>query len=441
MIVGVLSRAVDGSGNPEQKTVSIPLMKNGNGVWITPARVRNATGGEAGRMVRERTLFCRTARDIKAGAASQQAPDCSCSGTEGDAVRSCSLRPRPVEMQSAGNAIIALSSPVPLTPARWEAIRMARQFVAPIGFGATVTAVTALLPFCNWQHLDIATFSARLQRLHGSLTRDARVCVRVRAHVRTCAREAVTSVTAYTNLCKSMGYQLPSGYSAVTAVTALAGPRKSAVSGDRSNILACGYGRGVLEVGCSGVTLARPGENFGVFALGASSTRALAGLARHRDRNGGFLRVCRGAGGTVGRVMLEGMAETRGNAWFLRASPKPVGLVQLPAAGAVQAEGGRGRTRPIGPEAPPLPPSPAALPPSMSAHDRARIWIRVPVGHAHWGTGDRPKGERQTLRPSYGPGLGERLGQNRNGKAGRGSGERGALRRSGDGSAGVSHVN
>lgn len=373
-----------------------------------------------------------------------QAPTCGRSGAAGDAVRGRSLSPWPVAQQIVWRALRAQCRHLTLTPARWDAIRLACQLVDTAGSGAAVTVVTAMKPICNRQLSDNASFFAPVTRLQACASRHVRVgaCAHTRAYTRAHVHEITcNSVTVSIYVYNTVGCRLQSGYVEVTLVTR---GRCRRIGADRAQ--PSGYSgrrkpQGLLDRAANGVLLARAAETFGVSVARRASRMALIGVAAPLDqgealigKNGGFLRFPTLASGYVGRAMLEGSTEGRGNAGFSWTVRKPVRLVAA-------AAGRPGAALAIGPEAPPLPPSRARAAPSTVGREAARISNGFPVGTLDSRDGTNRAGAAQSLARRNGSGFGKDRRRIRNAAAGLGLGMTGIPRRWADASEGAARVN
>lgn len=310
------------------------------------------------------------------------------SGAAGDAVRDrafdCSCRrsePWPVGAGAGLTRRARLCASSRLTPARWQAKRLASQSRGPNGAGSAVPDGTAVEPRWNHQPIDNAAFSARFQRFRALASRVMRACMRVDARVYARGSFAGT-LELYDNLIR---YQVVSGskcgskrfHSGTVALARLTRRRKARkiykLAGGYSPLAGCA----IVLVACSTVQLGRAGETFGPGARwavdgrrdwgGAGREAGARGGSARCGGNGGFLRVSGGRSGHVGTAMLEGVAEGRGNACFSGAGHQPVRLARR-----ASGEGHRGSRSAGGT---PLAPIATDALPSTLARDRGRILI------------------------------------------------------------------
>lgn len=352
----------------------------------------------------------------------RQAPTCDRSGGEAGAVRDRpAFAPWPVADLVVGCAAAPIA-PVPLTPARWGAIKLAASFPPWCGSGGSVPQGTGTEPRGNRQSLEIAGFSDRFPRFRPSYAREARAracaATRAYAHVRsggTTEPHQLTYIYQYV----SSSLAVPSWF-----------PAEPAADLDRQrHFLAGGYARrgsaglgGVGQVVAKGVEQGRAAQNFGVFGLGL-----VGGLDVEQLRgNGGILPISACLGGRVGRTMLEGSAQRRGLLRFLHPRRKP---------SRVRGEGPGGSDRA---GHPPVPPAPTRTLPSSLARHAGGILDRLSTAkHFRAGVGTAPR-----FSFGIGSGLGRDLCQRDKRAVGRGvDGAGWGLRRSQDASAGVAHVN
>lgn len=419
-------------------------------MWFTPARDRSFDVRQHVEAVRDRLHFQRLTQGERLGQAMRFAPTCGRSGGTGEAgagaVRGrSSSTPRPALQSMAGASSRALGFAFRLTPARWDANKLVATFGGPDGSGVAVAGATHLQPWCNSQSIDFAALSVAVARLQAGASRHVRTYVRVGARVSegfekpaTLQPSQLIHVDHKVSGCRSVAARL-------RLQPASTGAENGALGVVQRNILAAGYPWRGLDVACSGVKRGRVGETFGDFRPGADragwrSASIWAGSVRisARCENGGFLRVCAGRSGLVGRAMLEGCAQSLGFAWFSDWQRKPSGLLVTASASAwASRSAGGGIDRPA---APPSPPSRARPSPCTLAHERAGFWTGYPA-LIHTGAVRSLAGTRQSggLRIGSGCGLGVR---HPDGQApGRGVGLAGIPRRYCDGSAGVSRVN
>jgi hypothetical protein len=419
-------------------------------VWFTPARDRSFDVRQHVEAVRDRLHFQRLTQGARLGQAMRFAPTCGRSGGAGEAgagaVRGrASSTPRPDAKAMAGASIRTLGLAFRLTPARCDASKLVATFGGPDGSGVAVAGATHLQPWCNSQSIDFAALSVAVARLQAGASRHVRAYVRVGARV---SGGFGKPATLQPSELIHMDHKV-SGCRAVAARLRLqpasdrAADRACAVV--QANILAAGYRRGSLDGRSSGVKRGRVGETFGDFRPGADragwrSASSSAGSVRisARCENGGFLRVCAGRSGLVGKPMLEGCTQSLGFAWFSDQQRKPSGLLVGPSSSpwSTRSAGG-GIDRPA---APPSPPSCARPSPCTLAHAVCQIWTGYPA-LIHSGALRGLAGARQSGRLRIGSGCGLGVRQPAKRVLGRGAGLAGMPRRFCDGSAGVIRVN
>lgn len=348
-----------------------------------------------------------------------EAPICDRSAGAAGAVRDRSfVLPRPAANRLAVQPCrLDLSSS--LTPARWEAKIMARQFGASNGCGVAVSSVTRLKPRRNHQAIEIAALSVRLR---GFSAGGLASCVRVRvcAYAYMCARENPVTLKPFN---KIISIHAVSGFSAVTRRFQFETMRQGLPSGGGfapiRNILGGGYAAlaagssphdlgSAVQVRSSTLMRGRGGENFGDFGAAASALGIDRDQAHRSERNGGIQPFSGCASGRVGRVMLEGWPVGRGNASFQGIERKPVrlGRSDQRAARAPWATCPASKAAPADRAVPP-PHAPISAPPSPStlAQYRVRIWIGFPADliRGNEATGEK---RRQTGVAMIGSGLG-----------------------------------
>ena len=243
------------------------------------------------------------------------------SGRVADAVREHSFCSSPTRSGSAALERVAPLFFVHLTPARWQAMNLAANFLASHGCGVAVLTEPFQNQRQNRQVTEIVIKSSPVLWFRSFASRDVRACVHVGPCAYMCARNARTSEP----LIFIHIYQLDSGSSAVLErfwpEPALIDGRQAHGFAPISNILCGRYGAAALDPARRGLMRSRLGERFGVFGLGATAAPSSA----RRERNGGKASVFAGASGVVGTPMLERMAQTRGNPCLFDADRLPSG--------------------------------------------------------------------------------------------------------------------
>lgn len=378
-----------------------------------------------------------------------------CSGRAADAVRSHSSLTVPATEKSCAAAVPGIASPPRsridhLTPARLVARSWFSQSRHRNGFGVAVLAGTALEPLQNRQSLEITGNSSRFSRFSVLASRDARayVCVRLRAcrepsKHRTTEPQVIIviyhvvsgSVVVLKRFCPEPAVPNRAGNGRVLRFRHILAGGNAAISVD-----------GWPDRACSTPLAGRGAKSFGVFRAGSvtwsdpasmspAPSWSIAARVVLRVSNGGILRFPTVLIGHVGRVMLEGWPQRRGNAWFLDGQPLPVRQRRSTAAGAearawCATRGGIAAARGT-----PVPPFAARVSPSTLTHERGQIWIDYSGSSSGRGR------NRQSWGLRSGSGWGFRSPLHRTGRAGQGRGAGGSSRRSGQARAGAVHVN
>lgn len=216
-----------------------------------------------------------------------------------------------------------------LTPARWDAIRLASHWPTHCGSGGAVADATVLQPLCNRYPSEIIGNIGVVARLHLVASRYARGGGRVHAPTRMCVRIAATMqplsfahIYQWVGGCKAVAKRLQLQPAAVA-------PRSAAFGATQMNILAAGYSARGPGRAIRGNSEGQRPKSFRVFAWAvcrSSSTRCAGQLVRGAKRNGGFLRVSRAVPGPVGMIMLEGCAYPTESRRFSASERKPVRL-------------------------------------------------------------------------------------------------------------------
>jgi hypothetical protein len=261
------------------------------------------------------------------------------SGREADAVRGHSFSSAPT--RSEQSALERLTPPffAPLTPARWEAMRLAASFAARYGLGGAVPAGTIPEPRQNGQATEIIGLLCLVLGFQRFASRHARVRICVSTCAYMCARKARTSEP----LTFIQSYHMDRGSRVVLEWFWPEPAPKRAGCGDAfppiSNKIGGGNAPGPSDRPSRGLMRGRGGESFGLFGLGGRADRARCSSSVRAARNGGKARLFAGGPCVVGTPMLERMAEGVGNPRFFEAAHLPSGK----AAGRVL--GGR-RTPP-----------------------------------------------------------------------------------------------
>ena len=370
--------------------------------------------------------------------------------------------PRPGRQAESWRGCAAPGAASRLTPARWDANRVARQLLGSDGLGEAVPSGTGWNRAQNHQTFVFVAICSRFQRFRARPSRDVRTGV----GRRTCVYARGVLSGTLEPLPYIYTIQLVNGSKCgSSAVPTGTGPRDHLGSAGKRDILGGGYWQGGLAAARSArlvplmhVERGSEGAKFGDFGLGRSAGAAIElDQARDRglellelgadlagERNGGFLPFLRGRSGHVGRAMLEGWAQRRSNAWFLARWPLPVrlerGEVALPIGEhLVGATGGS-----IALDRPPVPPAPRRAVSIPVAPESAGIWIDLrpdsPAGQCAAPVRGGQHGKR-----SIGSGKRENRAQARMRQRGRGDcasliGWMGS-RRAADASGGLAHVN
>lgn len=376
--------------------------------------------------------------------ARRQVPTCDCSGSAADAVRNRSIQPRSGREGAPGEEAARAPLALTLTPARWGAMRLACRLSGPIGSGGAVLVRTTLEPLQNHQIIDVARFSVRFSQFSGGASRDAHAGER--APARACEGGDFTRTLEPLNFLYTG--QRVSGSRAVLQrfylePVSLPAAKNGGIA-RFSNKVGVRYCRGATDRLAKPVARGRGGETFAPGARRGARGSVQAAGAQLVDLeldlvggNGGKLRIAVRGSGCVGRVMLEGMAERRGNACFPARCRQPVRLMR--SAPWADPRG------PIGPGHPPVPPAPAALSPSRVTRQSGENSNGSAPARLRRGCAAGARG-RQTSNLLIGSGSGV-IRPTGAGQPGRGKGEawemlaRAMPRRSGDDSRGVAGVN
>jgi hypothetical protein len=250
-----------------------------------------------------------------------------------------------------------------LTPARWDAMNLARQFPARDGVGWAVPAGTIQNHRQNHQHIEIQRFCASVLGFSGIASRDVRVGACVGVHTYMHAREARTSEP-------SILIVLIQWFSGSRAVLTWFSPEPHPVAClERRRIASFPIkivGRYCLEhaqIGPQGFVAVERARKFWRFSTRLQPDRGRTWWACSND---GFLRVSAGGSGHVGTVLFERLAETLSIASFQR-------LAHLPIRMADSSPWARQGT-------PPMPPLAGAIPSCSLALERGRISIGYRAG-------------------------------------------------------------
>ena len=334
-------------------------------------------------------------------------------------------QPRPVGIAWRGCAapVAAFALPRPVL----RASKLASQLPGATWVGGSVEGATAPQPRHNHQTHGIARFSDRLCRLSRQPSRVMRM--RTRASARTCRGSEKTTTTTTTSQIKV--FQGVGGCEAV--VVRLCVTTTAAALGDNggflrvSNILAAGYWASdpirCADLAGSTGSGSRAGETFGVSAdgwraIGVACVVQLLdlvpnglelGTIRATGGNGGFLRVSARVRIVVGRAMLEGCPQRRGNTGVAALGRKPVRLAQgleLLALVAIGADQAAPADRA---EAPPYAPIRARRSPAHAGARACRNLDRLRPSIIP-GARRRVAGRRQTRSGSIGSGSGNAPG-------------------------------
>lgn len=308
------------------------------------------------------------------------------SGRVADAVRERSLNATPARSISSRSH---LSFFVTLTPARWGAYRLARQFSASIGSGGAVLDRTSQNHGQNQQHIENIAQTVAVLWFCDCASRHARRRAYVRTCAYMCARKARTSEPVQYIVIFHIDIGSVVGSARFWPEPAMrAGIESHAFPPVSIKIV----GRYVPISASKGLLRGDPGETFGDFGpIGID--RAAAGLDVDQVMLiDGFLRVSAGRLGLVGMVMLERCQQRRRNACYSGNRPLPIGK----ASACAQASAGT----------PPMPPLPATISPCSLPPETNRIWIRFPRLN-HSGTmRDRQGGARRNGWRQIGSGKG-----------------------------------
>jgi hypothetical protein len=250
-----------------------------------------------------------------------------------------------------------------LTPARFDAMNLVRQFSAPDGVGWTVPAGTIQNRRQNHQPIEILRFCASVLRFSGIASRHVCVGVCVGVHAYMHAREARTSEP-------SILIVLIQGFSGSSAVLTWFSLEPHPVAGLESGGIASFpikiVGRYCLEhasIGRKGFVAVEGGRKVWRFSTWLQRDRGRTWWACLND---GFLRVSAGRSGYVGTVRFERLAEARSNASFLALAHLPIRMAER----SPRARQGH----------PPMPPLAGAIPSGSLALERARISIGYRAG-------------------------------------------------------------
>lgn len=358
--------------------------------------------------------------------------------------------PRPAEAGALRCERGAAALACYLTPARSSASNLASQFRVPSGSGGAVLTGTVRELRQNLHDIENAAFFARFSRFPDRASRDAHAptCVCTRAHIREekpRTREPIFIIHIIHNVVGSRAVLV--WFSSEPAMPHL--PMNGGFA-RFSNILASGYAAALASRAAigrgMGVKRGRGRETFGDFGRDRRGAGLEVGLglvlelgADRRGGNGGFPPFCPVGAGRVGRPMLEGWPERRGNAGLSSLAPLPVGLER-----AAPWAGRQGGSR--GPSAPPCAPARLGPAPSRVARQSGRIWIDLRPEAIRGGCA-APAGGRQTGGCTAGSGVRWFPAARRwmratgRGEAAAGLDFRQALRRSGHANAGAADVN
>lgn len=243
------------------------------------------------------------------------------SGRVADAVREHSFCSSPTRSGSVALERVALPFFVPLTPARWEAMRLASQFSARSGCGVAVPTEPIQNRRENRQLTEIVSYSPLVLRFLSVASRDAYAYTHVGPCAYMCARNARTSEPLYYISILQLVSGSSLGSARFSPEPALLDAGRGHVNAPISIKIVGRYAPAALDRPSRGLMRSRLGERFGVFGLGAT---AASGSTR-RGRIGGKASVFAGASVVVGTLSLERMAQTRGNACFFDADHLPSG--------------------------------------------------------------------------------------------------------------------
>lgn len=293
-----------------------------------------------------------------------------------------------------------------LTPARLDAMNMARQFSAPAGVGWTVPARTIQNQRQNQQPIEILRFCASVLGFSGIASRHVRVgaCVGVYTHMHT--RKARTSEPSNLYVLK----QVVSGSLAVLTwfwpePATVACLESVAISSFPIKIVGR-YCVNHAQIGLRGLVAVEGGRKVWAFSPSASPISRTGQLRREVDvaiwtatawawLDDGFLRVCEGAAGHVGTVRLERWPVQRSNASFQRPMHLPIRMAET----TPWARTGH----------PPLAPFRRRAPSSSLALERGRILIGYRAGSSRinlYGSLGRRGEAARKVRLDTGPGEG-----------------------------------
>ncbi len=349
------------------------------------------------------------------------APTCDCSGCAADAVRNRALSPSSAAKAAPGIPRPGLRRRASLfrglTQTRWDARSMDCQFRCATGPGdAVLSRTTAELPQ-NHYAFEIARFVVRFSRFYAGASRDVRVGTRVGP--RTSEGGQIYRTTRTTNLIY-INHKV-NGSSVVLArfcpEPAQAASIESGGLPRFADILPGGIvtldarcwlrdAGPIFQTGPSPVMRGRVTQSFGFappagFAQPAGVGLGVGGTAYRRrgalaggllevvqgadialrtlgGSNGEFPPFSRAAAGDVGRVMLEGMAQSRRKARILSRLPLPVRLGHMASAARLVRASGHGQGGLDRPGHPPLAPIGAAFLSSSLAEALRRIWNGFP---------------------------------------------------------------
>lgn len=351
-----------------------------------------------------------------------QAPTCGRSGAAGDANsgRSFCLSPAPARILWARLEPLS-ARPDPsssLTPARWQSKSLDGQSRSPNGAGKAVPSGTGSELLWNWHPTEIIAFSVRFQRFR--IFPRVHVCACVCANARVYARGSFAGTLELHN--NTYEYQLVNSSREVPKRfrlgTAMAARRAICGKPSEINILAVGYSPICADGLSSTVIRGRGRKTFGLGARMADAIASAEGCdlvgssgSTRRGQNGGFPPFSGSAWARIGKVMLEGWRARRANPPFLRLCRMPLRPTRTPRGATPRGVGSAPR--------PPLAPIAASSPPSTLAHERAGIWIGMPI--LDRGPEDGFAGRRQPGRGRIGSGWGFVDRETRTAKAGRGN--------------------
>lgn len=209
-----------------------------------------------------------------------------------------------------------------LTPARWQANRMAGQISASFGSGGAVLARTVQNHRQNQQHIEIIAQSLAVLKFCAFASRHTCVRVHVRLCAYVCVRNSRTSEPHQYIVINHI--DISSGLGSVwfwSEPVLLAAVERRAIA----PVSIKQVGRYASPSACRGLLHARPGESFGVFVLAVQLLGLDPPLVDLASSNDAFLRLPTGQSGDVGMVMLERCAEGGSNPSLSGNWPLPIG--------------------------------------------------------------------------------------------------------------------